>query len=179
MKRVLGLMSLLTLMCSALSLVSVPAMAQKGGSGGSGGSGGGSGGGSTVVLTTVAIKMSSSANPANGAVPQGTATFTYTKNGLPQNLDIQVSNVDLPDGTVVTVQAVDALRVTGRCWHYEYFSYHMIITGGTGSLSFDASKGDVVPFLDPKKGYTQINVASNVSTLTTFLTSLLPFKGVL
>lgn len=182
MKRVIGFTSVIALAGATLILLSASALAQQGGGGSGGGgssSGGGSGGGGGVVLTTLAITMNNNARPFNGVLSQGAATFTYTKSGLPQSLDIQVSHVNLPDGAVVSVKATDALRVTGRCWHYEYYSYSMTITGGKGSLSFSASKGDFVPFLDPKKGFTQLDLSPDFSTSPSVLTGLLPFKGIL
>ena len=184
MKRALKFITLMALLCASVSQFSTPAFARQGGgggggNGGSGGSGGGSGGGGGVVLTTATITMKNSANLYNGVLPQGSATFIYTKNGLPQSLDIQISNINVPDGAVVTVQAVDALRVTGRCWHYEYYSYPMTVMGRKGSLSFSTSKGDFVPFLDPKKGFTDINISPDFLKTPSILTALLPFKGIL
>lgn len=59
------------------------------------------------------------------------------------------------------------------------YYYSMTITGGKGSLSFSTDKGDFVPFLDPKKGYTEINISPDFLTTPVILSALLPFKGIL
>lgn len=172
MNKELRITHLFALFCTALNLFSVPALAQH-----SGGSGGNSGGGGGAALTTITVAMNNHGVVFNGVLPQGTAKFAYSKNATTRNLDIQVSNLNVPDGTVVTVQSEEALRVTGRCWHYEWHYYSMTIQGGAGTLSFHSDRGDVVPFLDPKKGWTQIAILPDLNTRLSVLDGLLPFRG--
>lgn len=162
---------------------STAAFAQKGGSGGGGTSGGGSSGGGSggggAVLTTVPITMDNHSKTFNTKLPKGTVTFVYSKDLLTKSLTLAISNIDVPDGTAVKLQAEEALRVTGRCWHYDYTYYTIKIVGGKGSLSLSTANGDVVPFLDPKKGWTEISIIPDSTLGGHILDGRLLFKGIL
>ncbi len=175
-KSTLAKFGFLALLCVLVS-PGIAASAQGGKSGGGNTGGGNTGGGNSgggVVLLTSTIQMANSAAGYNGVIPQGVCTFTASKDFKTKLMDIDVSNVNVPDGTYVTVSILDATRVTGRCWHYESFYYSMKITAGSGSLSYSSAKGDVVPFLDPKRGFTTVSISPDT---TTILSALLPFKG--
>ncbi len=174
-KTLKSVFGILTLAC-ALAGSPLAATAQKGGGGAGGGSGGGSGGG--AVITVVPIKMNNYATPFNGVLSQGTVTFSYSKDSLTQSMDIKVSNINVPDGTEMQVESLEAIRVTGRCWHYEPYFYKMTIIGGKGSLNFSTDRGEFVPMVDPNKGWTQV-IVSDTASFVRLMDGFLPFKGIL
>ena len=169
-------MGLVAFLGAALSMFALPAMAQKGGGGGGTGGGGtgGGGGGGGITLATLQVQMVNNNVLFNTLLPQGVATFAASKDGTTKNLDLIISDIDLPDGSVVNVESMEAIRVTGRCWHYEPYYYTMTIQGHQGTLSFHSDRGDFVPFLDQNKGWTRISIMGQG---VTFLTAVLPFKG--
>ncbi len=164
----LGVLAMLGMMVSA------PVTSYASGGSNTGGGGGNNGGGGGVVLLTTSIPMTNFAAGLNGVVPQGVCTFTASKDFKTKLMDVEISNVNIADGTYATVAILDATRVTGRCWHYETFYYSVKITAGSGSLKFSSANGDFVPFLDPKHGYTSISISAES---TAILSALLPFKG--
>ena len=172
-KTLRSVFGILALAC-AIAGSPLAAIAQKGG----GGAGGGSGGGGGAVIAVVPIKMNNYATPFNGVLPQGTVTFSYSKDGLTRSMDIKVSNVKVPDGTEMQVESLEAIRVTGRCWHYEPYFYKMTIIGGQGSLNFSTDRAEFVPMVEPNKGWTQVIVSDTV-TFVRLMDGLLPFKGIL
>ena len=160
---VFGLLGWMALLGLVLGGLSAPALAQKSGSGGGGGgaSGGGSGGGggnnnktgiytSTQVFDNWGIRY-------NGVLPLGQVTFTYSADGTTKTMNVQLSSINAPDGTVMTVETIEqwpaALAIT------PIFSYYSLtIHQGKGTLSLSTANGNSVMFLPPTVGQTNLYV---------------------
>jgi hypothetical protein len=154
--RVAWRLWLLVFLATVLSGVAQASGPGGGGGGGGGNGGGGGGGGHPVVTTTTQLTLSNFTGPFNGATPQGTATLVYTSSSA-LSVNLQFSNVNLPDGTIVdvTFNILSLLQhqlVTGT------YDYPIAITNGQGSLSLSLANGQGVPFLPPTIGSTGIGV---------------------
>jgi hypothetical protein len=155
MKRgsgVFGVFGVMTLMGLLMSGLSAPALAQKGGGGNSGGGGGNSGG----VLSS-SLPFDDWGIFYNGMFAHGQATFSYSADGTYKSLSLQVSNISVPDGTVVEVETVEQwLTATGNAVIFS--SYPMTIHQSKGVFSVSTLNGNNVMFLTPFAGQTNVYI---------------------
>jgi len=93
----------------------------------------------------------------HGVLPAGQTTFTYSKDGSTKILTIQLTDINVPDGDTVDVELDEAVRVSNWIAH-TYVSVHVPIDRGAGVVSWSTANGDVVPFLLPTVGTTNITV---------------------
>jgi hypothetical protein len=149
-----SLAAIVPALCLALSCLAGSAIA-------SGGSGSGGSGGSSTDPTVTTLAMNTGALPLfNGMAPAGQATFSYSKDGATKSLEIQLENVNLPDGDTVDVEVDEAVRVSNWISH-NYLYVPMTIHQGAGTLIWSTANGDAVPFLLPTIGTTTITVWGN------------------
>jgi hypothetical protein len=76
------------------------------------------------------------AGPVNGSMPVCTGDFkiaAYYPTLLDMTVNVQVSSLDVPDGTVLYVNAVGTVGTVGT--FYAYSSNAIVITGGAGVCS--------------------------------------------
>jgi hypothetical protein len=162
MKRgsnILGLMAFLGLLVSGLS---APALAQKGG-GGSGGSGGGSGGGGSTGVVSSSLPFDDWGILYNGVFPHGQVVFSYSADGTYKTLNIQLSGINVPDGTVMTVETVEQwTTATGTAAIFS--TYPVTIHQSKGLLSISTVNGDSVMFLTPFAGQTNVYIFAPKNT---------------
>lgn len=136
------------------------ALAQRGG----GGSGGG-GGADTTATGGILIKLSNFNQNYNGASAKGQVTLGYAADGSAQSITYNLSQINVPDGTVLPVQVVTGVYKTVVSY-YTYLVLEYTTTPGTVTvyhksvtLSLNKSKGDVVPdFPAPTVGTTEIRI---------------------
>jgi hypothetical protein len=124
------------LCCAACSILPSSTLAQRGGSARS----------STVNLDNWGIAY-------NGMLPQGQVTFTYSADGSFRSLSVRVSRINVPDGTVVEVEAQELWPVEGSIAQNTVY-YPMIIRQGTGTLALSTANDANVNFLSPSMGQT-------------------------
>ncbi len=180
MKRRHGLLGLIALCGAILSTASVPSLAQHGG-------GGGGGGTTTSTDTTTGgqvIRLSNFNRSYNGASAKGQVTLNYASDGSAQSMDFSLSQINVPDGTVLPVKVIAGvygLIVS----YYTYYGIVYTITPGTVtvyhksvSLSLSRLKGDKIPdFPLPTLGTTEIQIYSpdgNIEILDGTLGKLRP-----
>ena len=131
-------------------LTTTTASAQK--SGGSSSTGGG--GGSASKRTTKSIPLLYSYyNGVAGlgsAVPTGLATLTFDATQTSRSLSVTITNVNLPDGTIIHFEMADNAFMIPTAYYPIYLpqsagDVHLV--GGTASLSIDTANGDAVPVI--------------------------------
>jgi hypothetical protein len=122
----------------------IPGTSKSGLNSGGSNSGGGGGGGSTTpapapapaptpVLASGPITFTASA-PVNGVTPICTGDFrenAYYPTLLDMTVNVNVSSLNVPDGTVLYISAVPTAGGT----LYPYTSNAIVITGGSGTCS--------------------------------------------
>src|SRR5579864_2453376 len=101
MKRLLRSVTLSLMVGVSLAALGVAASA-------SGGSGGGGGGGSATDTTTggQVIRLSNFNQNYNGTTPKGQVTLGYAADGSAQSITYSLSQINVPDGTVLPIQVV-------------------------------------------------------------------------
>lgn len=130
-----------------------PALASGGAGGGGAGSGGSGGGGGGLVSTS--ITCDNWGDFFNGVLPQGRATFAYSADGSSKSLSVQVSSINVPDGTVMYVETDESwATAAGDAFSVTY--YPVAIRQGKGALALSTAAGDDVTFLPPSAGQTDV-----------------------
>jgi hypothetical protein len=129
------------LCCAASSTLLLPTLALPGGGGTSS---------SRVNLDNWGI-------PYNGVLPQGQVTFSYSADGSFRSLSVQVSRINVPDGTVVDVEAQE-IWPCGGSTKQNNVCYSMTIRQGKGTLTLSTTSAANVNFLSPSMGQTDIHI---------------------
>jgi hypothetical protein len=165
MKRFYGSLALTTL-ALALVLVSHPAWAQHGGGGGGGGGGADAGGshsgsaGGSVISTSTSQLNLYGVPPFNGVIPQGHVIFTYSADFTFKSVELDITHVNITDGTVLTVIFNSWQIVSGRPVMVSTASYPLTINQGSGTLLLSTAATPIqwVPFLPPAQAETTVGV---------------------
>jgi hypothetical protein len=115
------------------------------------GSGGGGGGG----LSTVTVALS---QPGAGNVgPRGSAVLTFNATQTSGGVNVQLSNVHLPNGTMLNVVFTDnALILPSGAWANQLAGV-MVVSNGTAALSISTANGNFVPVFGTN-GEISVNV---------------------
>ncbi len=132
-------------------IATTAALAQKSTDPSSGGGGGGTK--TTTPTTTLTVNLYGSyygIGSGGSLPPTGLATLTYDATGTSRSLTVSVSNVNLPNGTIIHFEMVDnALTVPTA--YYPIWSAqpagNVYLIGGKASLSIDTANGDAVPLI--------------------------------
>jgi hypothetical protein len=132
-----------------LAALASPAQAQK--SGGSTSTGGGGGGGSKVTTTTAIIPLLGGYYGIGGSgstVAKGAATLVFDAGQVNRSITIDVSNVNLPDGTVVHAEMYSNGFVIPTSY-YPIMGKQSIgdltLVAGAASGTLTTANGDNVP----------------------------------
>jgi hypothetical protein len=115
------------------------------------GSGGGGGGG----LNSVTVTLS---QPGAGNIgPRGSAVLTFDATQTNRSVAIQLTNVHLPNGTVLSVVFTDnGLILPNFAWAHQ-LAGTMVVINGTASGFISTANGDAVPVFGTN-GEIDVNV---------------------
>ena len=115
-----------------------------------GGQAGGGKGTGTDASSTLMI-LSNGGASYNGKLPAGSVTLGYAADGSPQSISFSLSNVNVPNGTVLPVRVItghlETIFTYYQITHVVYVEVDGSITISHGSASLSLSKlnGDVIP----------------------------------
>jgi hypothetical protein len=135
-----------------LALTAGQAAAQKsGGGGGSSGGGGGGGGGSKVTTTTVVVPLLGGYYGIGGSgstVAKGSATLVYDATQTVRSITVDVSNVGLPDGSIVHAEMYSNGYLIPTSYYPVWGDQpigDMDLAAGAATMTLSTADGDDVP----------------------------------
>jgi hypothetical protein len=87
--------------------------------------------------------------------PLGQGVYTCSADEGYKSLTVQLTNINAPDGTIMTVEIVERwMTATGIAYGGGY--YPVTITQHKGSLVLSTANGDNVPTVAPSESQTNI-----------------------
>jgi hypothetical protein len=152
-----------------LSCMTAPALAQKSG-GTSSSTGGGGGGGSKVTTTTVIVPLVGAYYGIGGSgstVAKGTATMVFDATQTVRSITVDISSVNLPDGSIVHAEMYSNGYVIPTSY-YPIMGQQSIadlsLSAGASSMTLSTANGDLVPLFGTA-GTIYVNVYDFSGTL--------------
>jgi hypothetical protein len=113
----------------------------------------GGGGGSGLSSVTVALSQPGAGNVG----PRGSAVLTFNAAQTIGSVNVQLSNVHLPSGTMLNVVFTDnAIILPSGAWANQVAGT-MVVSNGTASLSISTANGNFVPLFGTN-GEITVNV---------------------
>jgi hypothetical protein len=136
------------------------------------GSGGGGGGGG---LSSVTVALS---QPGAGNIgPRGAAVLTFDATQTNRSVGIQLSNVHLPNGTVLNVVFTDNGLILPNFMWANQLAGVMVVSNGTASGFISTANGDNVPVFGTN-GEITVNVLPGPGvTAGLYMTGVYAFGG--